>query len=99
MNILILIFLVLNIILPLAAYLVVRTLSCKHDTNARWHRQVLLKDSRCLCIAPALIGAPSQVVRSFRRVFAPGVRRQQPGPTSGCLGCPSLFVQITGKVI
>jgi hypothetical protein len=44
MNILILIFLVLNIILPLAAYLVVRTLSCKHDTNARWHRQVLLKE-------------------------------------------------------
>ena len=45
MNILITTLLALNIILlPLAAYLVVRTLSRKLDSNARWHRQVLLKE-------------------------------------------------------
>ena len=45
MNIFILTLLVLNLILlPLAAYFVVRTLSRKLDSNARWHRQVLLKE-------------------------------------------------------
>ena len=45
MNILIITLLALNIILlPLAAYFVVRTLSRKLDSNARWHRQVLLKE-------------------------------------------------------
>ncbi len=42
MNILIIFMLGLNLILlPLVAYLTVRTLSSKLDTNARWHRQAL----------------------------------------------------------
>jgi hypothetical protein len=42
MNILILFILGLNVILvPLVAYLSVRTLSSRLDSNARWHRQVL----------------------------------------------------------
>jgi hypothetical protein len=45
MNMLIVTMLVLNLILlPLAAYCVVRTLSHKLDSNARWHRQVLIKE-------------------------------------------------------
>jgi len=42
MNIAIIIMLGLDLILlPLAAYLTVRTLSRTLDTNARWHRQAL----------------------------------------------------------
>ncbi len=42
MNLLIIFMLGLNLILlPLVAYLTVRTLSSKLDTNARWHRQAL----------------------------------------------------------
>ena len=45
MNIAIIIMLGLNLILlPLAAYLTVRTLSRMLDTNARWHRKVLVNE-------------------------------------------------------
>ena len=49
MNIFIITMLLLNVILlPLAAYFVVCTLSRKLDSNTRWHRQVLAKEVEAL---------------------------------------------------
>ena len=45
MNIIIIFMLVWNLILPpLVTYFAVRLLSRKLDTNARWHRKVLVKE-------------------------------------------------------
>jgi hypothetical protein len=45
MNIIIIFMLVLNLILlPLVAYFAVRFMSRKLDTNARWHRKVLVNE-------------------------------------------------------